>query len=266
MLYFLRIWFICILSRFLIASSLLSNKNDGKTYRDFVTDDSKGTDIVRQLLNQETIIRMTLTNNVQSLMKDMLTLKKSMELRLSQLEGEVKQLKTENQQLDSDLRSMKAKERNLSTLVATFQASLSNVSSLVSGKTKKVCFTAAVTSYNTSWNRGTLIFPFVITNEGNGYNPSNGIFTAPTDGMYVFFVNVQSYSTQQIHADIVLNGSTKVRTLAYSTGTGDYYDAGPNMVVLAIQKGDAVWVKHHSGTGYYTHSDGPMTTFSGFLI
>ena len=125
----------------------------------------------------------------------------------------------------------------------------------------RIGFTAGVTSSSSSWNSGTLVFPKVITNEGNGYNPSNGVFTAPRAGVYVFFVNVQAYSTQIIYVDIVLNGASKVRTMAYTN-----YDAGPNLAVLSLQTGDRVWVKHWSGQGYWTHSDGPITTFSGFLI
>ena len=78
----------------------------------------------------------------------------------------------------------------------------------------RIGFTAAVSSTSTSWSSGTLVFPKVITNVGNGYNPSDGVFTAPRAGVYVFFVNVQSYSTNNIYVDIVLNGSTKVRTMA----------------------------------------------------
>jgi hypothetical protein len=133
-------------------------------------------------------------------------------------------------------------------------------------KPKKVAFTAGVTSTSTSWNSGVLVFSKIITNVGNTYNPSTGKFTAPTQGNYVFFVNVQSYSTNSIYVDIVLNGSTKVRTSAFSYNDKDNEDAGPNMVVLTLQKGDNVWVKHYSGTGYQTHSNGPITTFSGFLI
>jgi hypothetical protein len=98
---------------------------------------------------------------------------------------------------------------------------------------------------------------------GDAYNPSTGKFTAPTQGNYVFFVNVQSYNTNNIYVDIVLNGSTKVRTMAYN-GASEYYESGPNLVVLTLQKGDNVWVKRYSGNGYYI--DGPITTFSGFLI
>ncbi|XP_062574645.1 complement C1q-like protein 2 [Saccostrea cucullata] len=271
MIYILRMCIFCSLSRFLIALSLLSDQTNGSLSRTFVTDgDSKDSDTFRHLLNQESIIRMSLTNtvqtltsNFQSLMKDVLTLKETTGSGISQLEAELKHLKTENQRLDSELQRTKAKEGNLSSLIASIQGSLTNVSSLVN-KSKKVGFSASMSSSSSSWNSGTLVFPSVITNEGNGYNPSNGIFTAPTAGMYVFFVNVQSNNKQTIFVDIVLNGSTKVRTMAYSYSNDDYYDAGPNLVVLTIQKGDAVWVKYYSGKGYYT--DGPLTTFSGFLV
>ena len=84
-------------------------------------------------------------------------------------------------------------------------------------------------------------------------------------GVYVFFVNVQGYSTQTIYVDIVQNGAIKVRTSAYAAG-GDIEEAGPNLAVLSLQTGDRVWVKYYAGQGYYTHSEGPITTFSGFLI
>ena len=130
----------------------------------------------------------------------------------------------------------------------------------------RIGFTAVVTSSSSSWSSGTLVFPKVITNVGNGYNPSDGVFTAPRSGVYVFFVSVQSNGSQSIYVDIVLNGATKVRTMAYDAGDNDYYEAGPNLAVLSLQTGDRVWIKHNSGQGYYTHSDGPITTFSGFLI
>ena len=130
----------------------------------------------------------------------------------------------------------------------------------------RIGFTAGVTYSSSTWNSGTLVFDKVITNVGHGYNPRDGVFTAPRAGVYVFFFNVQSYTTQSVHVDIVLNGATKVRTLAFDGGGSEYYEAGPNLAVLSLQTGDRVWVKRFSGHGYYTESDGPITTFSGFLI
>lgn len=51
--------------------------------------DSRNVDIFRQLLNQETLIRMTLVKNVHALMKDMLTLQEKLtavENRISKID------------------------------------------------------------------------------------------------------------------------------------------------------------------------------------
>ncbi|XP_065928376.1 uncharacterized protein [Magallana gigas] len=149
------------------------------------------------------------------------------------------------------------------SLVQRLEERISDVHDHITNVSKRIGFTATVSTSSISWNSGTLVFDVVITNVGNGYNPSTGVFTAPTAGEYVFFVNVQSYNINSIYVDVVLNGVTKVRTMAY-TGGSDYFDAGPNLVVLTLQKGDRVWVKYFSGQGY--HINGPITTFSGFLL
>lgn len=71
-----------------------------------------------------------------------------------------------------------------------------------------------------------MVFPVVITNLGNGYNPNDGVFTAPTAGVNVFFVNVQSYNSLSLYVDIFVNGARKVRTMA-----SNHYDAGPRQSV-----------------------------------
>ncbi|XP_065928375.1 EMILIN-1-A isoform X3 [Magallana gigas] len=152
----------------------------------------------------------------------------------------------------------------LSSTVSSLEVAQMNMSKSRCDVSKRVGFTATLSSASSTWNSATLVFPVVITNVGNGYNPSTGVFTAPTAGEYVFFVNVQSYNNKDIYVDVVLNGVTKVRTMAYGSGSSDYYDAGPNLVVLTLQKGDRVWIKRYSGQGYYI--DGPITTFSGFLL
>ncbi|XP_062567984.1 uncharacterized protein LOC134230236 isoform X2 [Saccostrea cucullata] len=345
-------------------SELTDEIKNSSSLLDISDPDSKNTAVFRQLLNQETIIRMSLVKNVHTLSKDMLDLKKSMEtletsqqktdVEVAALKKEVEELKRENQRLALEnklyeetfnatmenftkvdeyirqvvehleekredfetntsavLTDLKIEVRYLSVTlldlnkhyleidkrisdniqekyeqlsltlntsvedltndimaanntmvksVSDLKDSQSSIENSITSKPKNVGFSASVTSPNSSWNRGTLVFSTVITNEGNGYNPSNGIFTAPVDGTYVFFVNVQSYYRKTIYAAIVLNGATKVKTMAHN----NYNDAGPNMVVLNIKKGDAVWVRYSSGQGYY--SSGSITTFSGFLI
>ncbi|XP_062593397.1 otolin-1-A-like [Saccostrea cucullata] len=98
--------------------------------------------------------------------------------------------------------------------------------------TKKVAFTAGVTSDSSSWMSGTLVFDRIVYTIGGGY-------------------------------DLILNGSAKVTTAADTSGS---YDTGSNMAVLRLQKGDRVWIKYYMGSGYSTRSSAPVTTFSGFLL
>ncbi|XP_056003563.1 uncharacterized protein LOC125675420 [Ostrea edulis] len=368
------------------AVSLLTDDNvHNSTNQDLVGVDSQNVDVFRQLLNQETIIRMTLVKNVHALMKDMLTLKENLAVaeqklstlqlstdhEISVLKTEVQELKLENHVLKNESRvqnrrleemernitqitenheefqrkidiDRKAFELNVSdiladikievrylsitlldlnahtrqiereipdvidqktlamfesvntslenfnaTLMATdnkFSAQFSDLENSHSGVLttvtgnyptsfihysqhsnadlkKKVAFTAGVTSSSTTWNSGTLVFPVVINNIGGGYNPSTGVFTAPTEGHYVFFVTVVEYSKQNIYVDIVLNGSSKVRTIGDASAG---FQTGVNMAVLRLQQGDTVWIRYHAGKGYFT-SNTPITTFSGFL-
>ncbi|XP_052711382.1 uncharacterized protein LOC128185761 [Crassostrea angulata] len=129
---------------------------------------------------------------------------------------------------------------------------------------KKIGFTASISSASSTWKSGTLVFPVVITNFGNGYNSRTGVFTAPITGEYVFFVNVQAYSSYTIYVDVVLNGVIQVRTFA-SGDSYNTYNAGPNLAVLTLQKEDRVWIQYYTGQGYHSDS-GHITTFSGFLL
>ncbi|XP_052709699.1 uncharacterized protein LOC128184304 [Crassostrea angulata] len=354
-------------------SMLTDDETTNATSLNLDTLDSNNVDVFRQLLNQETIIRMTLVKNVHALMKDMLILQEkltaaenriskihtSTDHEISKLKEEVKLLKTENEflknnsaqvradidqlnenltDLSNTLTDVKIEVRYLSitlfdintnvretaeilqhhnnsmeninsdivhndrkqsaallelgkqhvrfiddirnttrTLKADidqFQtdqwrlsASVSSLELFRNNQTKcdqnqEVAFTASVTSPSSTWNSGTLIFDVVITNTGNGYNPSTGVFTSPRSGTYVFYITAIENSAQSLFIDIVLNSVSKVRAYCHSSAS---YRTGTNMVVLELQKGDSVWVRHYSGKGYHTHSV-PLTTFSGYLI
>ena len=133
---------------------------------------------------------------------------------------------------------------------------------LILAKKTREGFTVGVTSSSSSWTGDILVFPHVITNNGNGYNPSTGKFTASKKGTSVFYVNVNAYRSNSVYFDIVHDGVSKVRTMSHSSAS---YQTGTNMVVLALNKGDSVWVKRDSGNGFFTYSV-PLTTFSGFLL
>lgn len=134
-------------------------------------------------------------------------------------------------------------------------------SDLVTASKTSVGFTVGVTSSSSTWSGDILVFPHIVTNNGNGYNPSTGKFTAPSDGTFVFFVTVNVYGSNSVYLNIVHNGSSKVRTYSHTSN----FMTATNMAVLQLYTGDSVWVFRSSGKSYYTDIV-PITTFSGFLL
>ncbi|XP_065927336.1 uncharacterized protein MCAP_0864-like [Magallana gigas] len=169
--------------------------------------------------------------------------------------------------LETQLKTSEYEQLKLSSAVASLEVANMNLSRLNCDKSNHHAFTAGISSTNFGWTGDTLVFPTVIYSEGTGYNPTGtGIFTAPIAGTYVFYVSVQSAFQKYIHLDIVMNGSSKVRAMAYYSGSSSsIHQTGTNLVILHLQTGDSVWVKRGSGTGYYSNSI-PVTTFSGFKL
>lgn len=131
---------------------------------------------------------------------------------------------------------------------------------------KKVAFTAGTSGAGNIGSGSIIAFPVVINNEGGGYNPGTGVFTAPRSGQYVFFVSAQGYGSNTLYVSIVHNGGAKVMTMSDGGRAGkDFYDSGTNLAALNLQKGDTVWSKCQSGSSFYSEGI-PITTFSGFLI
>ena len=129
---------------------------------------------------------------------------------------------------------------------------------MITAKDTPVAFTVGITT----WYKVNKGYPHVITNKGQGYSSSSGKFTAPRDGTYVFTVTAVSYDNHILKVDIVHNGVRKVRTWSDDSASRQ---TGTNLVVLELDRGDALWVRRYSGQGY-SGSSVPLTTFSGFIL
>lgn len=128
----------------------------------------------------------------------------------------------------------------------------------------KVGFTASMTTSDTSTTSRRLVFPKVIINEGHGYNPSDGVFTAPVGGLFVFYSSLGSYGTEAYVCDMVLNGNVKVR-LYTNANSNTPYQSASNMAVVRLQEGDRIWMKMATGNRIYSDSSS-ISTFTGYLI
>ena len=72
------------------VSKLTDEVSQNSTYHNLNDISAKNVDVFRQLLNQETLIRINLVKNVHALMKDMLTLQE----KLAETEGKISRIKT----------------------------------------------------------------------------------------------------------------------------------------------------------------------------
>ncbi|XP_065941351.1 early endosome antigen 1-like [Magallana gigas] len=370
---YIIIWCLCV-----IPTSGFSRLTDTKTQNVTLRDEAIATktDVFKILLNQETLIRMFLVKDVQSLMKDMIEMKEKMttsnkrlhdaEKEISSLKIDIHSLKTENQRLKEQavqyqenfkfidqnfseiqqnftsasfggvqyettvnekikefenntsmvLYSIKTEVHNLSVKLldlnkhttelnmsvskmieskltefsvsvnksvseinhkllsskdfhtqmvynlSAVENDLTSIRKMISASKTSVSFTVGMTSYSSTWSGDILVFPHVVTNNGNGYNPSTGKFTAPTEGTYVFFVTAKTNLKNNLYLDIVHNDRSKVRTMSYNSAS---FSTGTNMAVLQLVKGDFVWVRRKAGQSFHSESV-PITTFSGFHI
>lgn len=187
-----------------------------------------------------------------------------------QLWNRVEDLAQANQNLSKIVHERRFKElesshTRLEETVANLRLVNANLSKIVQDSSKKVAFTAGTSGAGNIGSGSTIAFPVVINNEGGGYNPGNGVFTAPRVGQYVFFVSAQGYGSNTLYVSIVHNGGAKVMTMSDGGRGKDFYDSGTNLVALNLQQGDTVWAKCQSGSSYYSEGI-PITTFSGFLI
>ncbi|XP_071144667.1 complement C1q-like protein 2 [Mytilus edulis] len=109
----------------------------------------------------------------------------------------------------------------------------------------------------------------IITNEGNGYDATQGIFIAPARGLYLISVTLweSMNDLQRIGLDLVLNGKKVISIFADGAGTND--SAMTQTLPLVLKQGDRVWVRTHdkyAGFTLYGSAEWNMNSFSGVLL
>ena len=114
---------------FVVQTNSLSVLTDDKSQ---ATKTDGETVLVRQLLNQETLIRMALDRKVNELVKGMAEMKKSMGTSNQQLQDAKREIQTNNRQLQDATEEIAALKIHNSALKAEWQAQ-SNLTAFLSG-------------------------------------------------------------------------------------------------------------------------------------
>ncbi|CAG2244083.1 C1QL [Mytilus edulis] len=113
--------------------------------------------------------------------------------------------------------------------------------------------------------KSAVVYNTVITNVGNGYDKSTGIFTAPSNGVYIFSWNVLTHAGKYFFTYLTLNGKLIVRNYSGAQKIADHISSSQN-VVLEIEKDDKVFIKVQDGyTGQYMIGD-DWSSFSGYKL
>ncbi|KAK3106267.1 hypothetical protein FSP39_016341 [Pinctada imbricata] len=128
---------------------------------------------------------------------------------------------------------------------------------------KTIAFTVSSSKNLQNHNNQRIIYDKVITNTGNAYNKTTGIFTCPVPGTYVFTWSTKSNSAKQsCYAFIYHNGHKLMMTYSYEH-TGGYHEVASNTIVLSLKKNELVWIGTTHGTYCYGY---PYTGFSGWKL
>lgn len=103
-------------------------------------------------------------------------------------------------------------------------------------------------------------FNKVITNVGDGYNESTGVFTAPEAGYYEFTVTIMAQSSNTFISRVLVGGSD---AFCRAYGSSRSQAQGMCDTIYHLSRGSTAKVTQYSGSALYGNG---FSTFSGHLI
>lgn len=105
----------------------------------------------------------------------------------------------------------------------------------------------------------------MITNEGNGYDSTTGMFTCSKPGLYFFTHTVKQSGLEAMYhgasGTLMVNGISKVGSVVCTFHT-DQHLQGTNSVIVRLEEGDEVWIRG----GGLIEGNMNATTFTGFWV
>ena len=112
-----------------------------------------------------------------------------------------------------------------------------------------------------------LVFETVIVNEGEHYDPYDGVFVAPQKGVYLFSWTVSGTGTKYIVTELVVEQNTISSAGEYNGGGG--HPSGSMTALCKMEKGDHAWIRTTGLSGdhrLYSKDNFPQSSFLGLLI
>nr|XP_029530091.1 complement C1q-like protein 2 [Oncorhynchus nerka] len=114
-------------------------------------------------------------------------------------------------------------------------------------------------------NEITLVFQRVLSNVGNAYNPTTGIFTAPVRGLYHFTFTAFDWGwTTMTGASLRRNGQVMVSV--YDEKEGGSSESSSNSATFLLQVGEQVYVALWGQGRRISDNENHYSSFNGFLL
>ncbi|XP_070201450.1 uncharacterized protein [Littorina saxatilis] len=179
-------------------------------------------------------------------------------------------LEAENQQLKGSVVELKAENGQLKEFVKQGNQTIDSVSTrlrqhLHDERTKQVSFHASGLNNTTPSSGDVLIPTTVLNNQGNGYNPATGKFTAPYNGTYCFMSSLWGQGSGHYIA-VYLMVEGKQELYVHTTfGSAGVSDTASLQAVLSVRAGQSVWLKAGGDSNQF-FSGSNHNSFSGFLV
>ena len=115
----------------------------------------------------------------------------------------------------------------------------------------------------------TMVFDTEVTNVGSAYNKHDGVFTAPTNVIYVFNWNLYSSYHGDVVSELMVNSNSKGDRRSDSTTVNEDHSSS-GCVVVALNHGDIVFIRTHlmsQQNGQIISKPGTYeSSFSGWLL
>jgi hypothetical protein len=123
------------------------------------------------------------------------------------------------------------------------------------------CFDVSATGISLS---GTIVFNTVYLDNNNNYSTSNGRFTAPVAGSYLFYTHyIKQNSTTVMRRRFDKNGAITLGQRHIRLDSANLYDHGSLTIIIDLAAGDYVTVNQFAGT---SHGGPEYESFGGYLI